>query len=455
LRHHPELARQEARALDQLIPSLAALVEAFRPCFRQEVFATFQHILVGWIVCPGPRTLSEVWQATGRAGTHHWDTAYSFFASAKWDWDELGKILALVVVARLIPTGVIWVVVDDTLCHKRGAKVAFGGFFLDAVHSSKSHKTFRCGVNWVVVGLAVHLPFRPDRYITLPVVWRAYRKVGTDGHKTRTALAAEMGRMVAGWLPKRECWLVGDNAYLNGTVLADRPANLRVIGPLRWNAVLNALPPVRVPGTRGRPRKKGDRLPTPKQMIEDPVGYPATERDVALAGTTRRLRVQVVRDVLWYSGSKTEPMTVVLVRDMTGGWRDEVLLATSPDVSAEFVINGYSRRWSIEVVFRESKQLLGLHDPQVRTEPSVERAHPMAWFVQTLSVLWYANAGRECPEVVRDRPWYTTKKTPTFADMLGVLRLQHWDQQFSTELGNAAEPTKFLNSLKSWLAAVR
>jgi hypothetical protein len=124
-------------------------------------------------------------------------------------------------------------------------------------------------------------------------------------------------------------------------------------------------------------------------------------------------------------------------------------------VSGEFVIGGYSRRWSIEVVFRESKQLLGLHDPQVRTEPSVERTHPMAWFVQTLTILWYASAGREGAEVPRDRPWYTTKKTPTFADMLGVLRLAHWDQRFSTELGNGAEPTKFLNSLKSWLAAVR
>jgi hypothetical protein len=39
------------------------------------------------------------------------------------------------------------VAVDDTLCHKRGAKVAFGGIFLDAVLSSKKHKTFRFGLN--------------------------------------------------------------------------------------------------------------------------------------------------------------------------------------------------------------------------------------------------------------------------------------------------------------------
>ena len=49
--------------MDQLIPSLALLVEPFRDCFHSSVFPTFQALLAGWIVCLGPRTLSEVWQA--------------------------------------------------------------------------------------------------------------------------------------------------------------------------------------------------------------------------------------------------------------------------------------------------------------------------------------------------------------------------------------------------------
>jgi hypothetical protein len=441
--------------MDQLIPSLAALVEGFRGCFRQEVFVTFQHLLVGWIIAPGPRTISEVWQATGRAHKDHWDRAYALFASASWDWDDLSKILILLIVAQLIPTGAIWIVVDDTLCHKRGAKVAFGGFFLDAVTSTKTRKNFRFGVNWVVLGLAVHLPLRTDRCFCLPVVWRAYRKKGTPGHTTRTALAAQLAEQVATWLPTRECWLVGDLAYVNGTVLGDRPPNLRVIGPLRWNAALYELPPTPQAPTQGRRRKKGGRLPTPKEMIEDTNTYPAVEAEVEFGETTRTLRLQVIRDVLWYSGSKTEPMTVVLVRDGIGVWRDEVLLATSPSVSAEFVISGYCRRWSIEVVFFESKQLLGFHDPCVRVDKSVERSHPMAWFVQTLTILWYAGEGREGSQVQRDRPWYTRKNTPTFADMLGALRLQHWEMLFSQEAADGQDLTQFHNTLKNWLAAVR
>ena len=127
--------------MDQLIPGLAALVEAFRDCFHPQVFQTFQTLLAGWIVCLGPHTISEVWQATGLAAKRHHDTAYAVFHSAAWEWDDLGIVLATLILTHLIPGGVVWVVVDDTLCHKRGAKVAFGGIFLDAVLSSKRKRT--------------------------------------------------------------------------------------------------------------------------------------------------------------------------------------------------------------------------------------------------------------------------------------------------------------------------
>src|SRR5512135_739593 len=86
--------------------------------------------------------------------------------------DDLGIVLATLLLTHLVPGGVVWIVVDDTLCHKRGAKVAFGGIFLDAVLSTKKHKTLRFGLNWVVLGVAVPLPLRPDRYYCLPVLWR-------------------------------------------------------------------------------------------------------------------------------------------------------------------------------------------------------------------------------------------------------------------------------------------
>ena len=158
--------------MDQLIPGIAALVEAFRDCFHSQVFSIFQTLSAGWIVCLGPHTISGVWQANGLAAKRHHDTAYAVFHPAAWEWDDLGVSTATLIFTHLVPGGVVWVAVDDTLCHQRGAKVAFGGIFLDAVLSSKKHKTFRFGLNGVVLGIALPIPMRANRYFCLPVLWR-------------------------------------------------------------------------------------------------------------------------------------------------------------------------------------------------------------------------------------------------------------------------------------------
>jgi hypothetical protein len=440
--------------VDQLIPSLTAWVEPFRDCFRVEVFRTFQSLLAGWIVCLGPRTLSEVWQATGLALRRHHDTAYAVFHSAAWEWDDLGIVLATLILAALVPGGVVWIVVDDTLCHKRGAKVAFGGIFLDAVLSSKRHKTLRFGLNWIVLGIAVPVPFRTDRYFCLPVLWRLSRQKGQFGYKTRPQAAAELARKLAEANPERTFWLVGDAAYINREVLQDRPQNLEVIGPLHWKAALYQRPAPRRPGQKGAPRKKGERLPCPKALIEDTGTYPAQILEIAFPKQTRKLRVQVLRDVLWYRGCRTEPVMIVLVRDPAGEWRDEALVATDPTAAAEFVILGYCRRWCVELAFFDSKQFLGLHDPQVRSDRSVERAHPMAWFVGSLVVLWYCQAGHRGSHVRRERPWYKEKITPTFTDMLGALRLQMWEYEVFGESGEESPSPEYIEKLLHKLAAV-
>ncbi|MBX6315854.1 MAG: transposase [Isosphaeraceae bacterium] len=195
--------------MDQLILSLHTLVGAFRDCFHPQVFATFQALLAGWIVCNGPRTISKVWQATGLAAKRHHDTAYAVFHSAAWEWDDLGIVLATLILTHLIPESVAGIVVDDTLCHKRGVKVAFGGILLDAVLSSKKHKTFRFGLNWVGLGLAVPIPFRADRSAVCRCSGSStprrapHPKKGSAGYRTRPQAAAELARKLAEANPDR------------------------------------------------------------------------------------------------------------------------------------------------------------------------------------------------------------------------------------------------------------
>ncbi|APW62444.1 transposase [Paludisphaera borealis] len=376
------------------------------------------------------------------------------FHSACWEWDDLGIVLATLILTHLVPGGVVWVAVDDTLCHKRGAKVAFGGIFLDAVMSSKGHKTFRFGLNWVVLGIALPIPMRADRYYCLPVHWRLFCKKGQPEYQTRPQSAAALARKLAQANPERTFWLVGDSAYVNAAVLRDRPANLQVIGPLHWKAALYERSAPRQLKQRGTLRKKGDRLPNPKAMIEDTTTYPAELLTIDFPKGAREFRVQVIRDMLWYKGSKTDPVMVVLVRDPLGQWRVEALVSTDTTVSAGFVILGYCRRWSVELASFDSKQFLGLHDPRVRSERSVERAHPMAWFVGSLTILWYCVKGHEGSHVERERPWYEDRVMPTFTDMLGALRLQMWEFKVYGESGEELPSPECIRKLLHKLSAV-
>src|SRR5690242_18297216 len=109
--------------MDQLIPSLQQLLLPLAPAFRHEVHALFCHLVAAWIVCLGRRTISRVWETTGQTEHRNHACVYRLFSEAVWNWDEVCRLL-LVRVLALVPGVRLWVVVDDTLAHKRGAKVA-------------------------------------------------------------------------------------------------------------------------------------------------------------------------------------------------------------------------------------------------------------------------------------------------------------------------------------------
>jgi hypothetical protein len=411
--------------MDQLIPSLEVLLVSLAPAFRQEAFAMFSQIVPAWIVCLGRRSLSRVWETTGQAERRNHAAAFRLFSQAVWNWDEVCRLLLVQILARLVPGTRVWLVVDDTLCHKRGAKVAFGGIFLDAVLSTKRHKVFRFGNNWVMVGVVVELFFRPTRYFCLPIVWRVYEKRGTKSkkeHRTKSLLAAEMIAVVAGWFPQRNFLVTADSAYIGKHLLRQRPTNVEALGPICWKAALyEAVSEPR------RGCRHGQRLPTPAAMLKDDQRWPAQRMRIKFkSGCKRVLEVKVIKGICWYAAAGSAAVQVVLVRDPKGEWRDEALVCTDVSLSAVEVITGYCRRWSVEVAFCDAKQMLGFHDPQVWCAASVQRAAPMAWFVGTLVVVWYAWSGRGGEQAYRHRPWYKNKPTPTFADMLAACRLQLW-----------------------------
>src|SRR3954452_829347 len=241
--------------MDHLTPSFHALLVPFAPCFRAEVFVTFELMTAAWVVCLGRRTISRLWETTGHARSRDHSAAFSLFNQAVWNWDELCRILLVCLLTALVPGTTIWLVLDDTLCHKRGAKVAFGGIFLDAVLSSKKHKTFRFGTNWVTLGLVVQLPTRQDRFFCVNLLWRVCaKKTAGLPHQTKAQLARALLDVVVARLPGHTLYVVGDSAYVGKPLLKGLPENVHVVGPIHWQAGLS-LP---LAADAPKRRKKGD-----------------------------------------------------------------------------------------------------------------------------------------------------------------------------------------------------
>ena len=417
--------------MDYLTPSFVSLLACFAPCFRKEVQTLFYHLTLGWIICLGRRTISRLYETTHADDQQSHCPTFRFFNSASWNWDELCRIHLANFLALCVPGCRVWLVLDDTLCHKRGAKVAFGGIFLDAVLSSKRHKVFRFGTNWVTLGLLIQLPFRKDRFFCVNILWRVYAKKDKSnaaGHRTKLQLAREMLELVASWLPQRQLVTVADSFYMGKNLLKGLPEQVAAIGPIHWKAQLTApLPP-----TRDKRRKKGEPLSSPKEAMEDG-RWSWQQLCLSHRKGEKLLQVKELGPCCWYDVAGSRPLRVVLIHDPEGKWRDEALLSMDLGLSVAEVILAYMRRWSVEVAYFESKQLLGLHDPMVWSAAAVERAHPMAWFVGGMVVQWYVVEGQQHEQARRNRPWYSKKVEPTFADMLSSCRLYVWKSWLECE----------------------
>ena len=400
------------------------MVLTLSQCFTAPSFDTFRHVLAGWILCVGKHTVTGVLRASGAVGYKHHTSFHRFFRAAVWDVDRVGLCLLELVIKLLAASEVIVVPLDDTLGRHTGKHIQGAAMHHDPLLSTRVKPVFHWGHVWVVLSIVVRVP-RWDKSFALPVLVRLYRseklckKQGRRFLK-KTQLAAEMVAVLAAALPQRRFRVVADAAYANASVVKKLPANVDFIGRARLDAALYARPRRQ---RMGRPRVKGQRLPSPSARARSGQGWRRLR--VVVHGRTVTVRVKGF-DALWYIVSGGRLLRFVLVRGWPGHKDDDVFCSTDLTLNAKDVIASYCLRWSIEVTFEEAKGKLGFEDPHNRTERAVERTAPMALFVYTLTVVWYLRVGKHL-ETARlpSFPWYV-KTVPAFSDMLAALRRETW-----------------------------
>jgi hypothetical protein len=133
-----------------------------------------------------------------------------------------------------------------------------------------------------------------------------------------------------------------------------------------------------------------------------------------------------------------------------------VLLTTELDATPAQTIERYADRWPIEVCFQQAKQLFGVGDARNRTINAVERTVPFQFLAMSLTIAWYALHGHH-PDVVSEHrqraPWYQTKTTPSFADMLAKLRRVILAAQYHPGTHRQPTPQEINLVQQAWAAA--
>lgn len=417
-------------------------IAACAPVFTQPSFALFEELISAWVLCPGRHTVTRMIRMLDPSPRRAHDAYHRFLREGAWSMRALWRLLALALAATLVGPGkALNLDLDDTLFHKTGRKVEGAGNFRDAVRSTKKHVVYALGLNLVVMTLRITAPWGGEP-LALPINVRVYRK----GGPSHLDLAVEMLWEIAGWFPDRKIHVCADGAYAS---LARRiPLNCDFTSRMRRDAALYKLPPKRKKKKRGRPRKKGRRLPTPEGIARRAKKWISAIVDCRGRSKQRLIHV---RRVLWYAACPTQQVLLVIVRDPAGKEPDDFFFTTDveaygPDISAR-----YFGRWAIEDTFRNTKQCLGGEDPQTWKGHGPERAACLSLWIYAAVWHWYIKTQGARPTFLRT-PWYPGKATPSFADALAALRRALWRRRIFARSDSGPLPRKFAAMLIGALA---
>lgn len=442
------------------------LLQEFQPVFTAPSFATFRLLMSGWILSHRHRYVTDLIISSDSVGNGHFSDYHRFFSHARWCLDRVWQLLATLLIEAFVgPEGMIFLAGDDTLCRKRGLGLFGAGMHHDPLISSKALKLVSWGHDWVTLSLIVKNPWwAPTKVFALPICMRLYRnrqgltkgkknakgkskgktkkKTPPANHRTRPELMREMLQLVAGWFPERRFMFLGDSLYTGESVLRYLPENMDMIGQVHPKGVLYEPAPKKGPG-RGAPRKKGARLSSRDEWANDDSRW--KKRKFNQYGLHATLETKTRRG-LYYKAGKDRLLTFVLTRDTKGDRPTQIFYCTDLTMKVRDILSAYACRWAIEVTHHDAKQFLGLEDPANRLPLAVERTAPMAMFLYSLTVLWYHQHGH--PHLrFPERPWYTRKREPSFADMLTTLRRLSWEEKLSQVPSNSSLANKNINLL--------
>ena len=415
-----------------------SLIRAFAPHFSNRIWQYAQVLLLGAVLAPGRRTVTAALRIMGLSEERQFQAYHRVLNRAAWSSWALSRTLLKLLVQTFVPKGPIICALDPTVERRRGAKIKAKGIYRDPVRSSKSHFVKASGLRWLSLMLLAPIPWA-GRVWALPFLTclapsKRYYEGKARAHKKVTDWGRQMIMQLRRWLPERALVLVADSefaAILWLFRLTQLPGQLCLIVRLRLDAALYKPAPTRTSRTIGRPRKKGERLPTLEQVAANPK---TRWRRVTIRnwyGEGRRQIEIVSQTAVWFhSGQPPLPIRWVLIRDPAkrGKFKTQALLCTDLKVDPVQIVKWFVLRWQTEVTYHEVREHLGVETQRQWSDLAILRTTPALLSLFSLvTLLAHPHAQRrKLPS--RQTAWYR-KTQPTFSDALALVRRQIWQHE--------------------------
>jgi hypothetical protein len=388
-------------------------------------------------------------RVAGLRWERHFVTYHRVLNRAVWR-DRVGtRRLFDLLVAAFVPRGPVLLGVDDTIERRRDKRISAKGIYRDPVRASKSFFVKTSGLRWLSLMLLAPITWA-GRVWALPFLTvlapseRYCRERGLR-HKRLTDWARQVALQARRWLPGREIVLLGDSSFASLDLLASLVRQgLICITRLRLDAALYEPAPPRRPGAKGRPRKKGTRLPTLAQVLADPATRWQTVIITGWYGTPeRRLEICSQTAVWFHSGLPPVPSAAdpswhidalrasirwVLLRDPRGEFDPQALLCTDPGRAPLQIISWFVQRWPVEVTFREARDHLGVETQRQWSDRAIARTTPCLLALFSITALLGNQLNPRTRLAAAAAAWYH-KTQPTFADTLAAVRKEIWAAQ--------------------------
>lgn len=411
----------------------STLISVFAPVFSSRVWQHAQVLLQGAILAPGKRTVTAVLRVMGLSHDKHFQNYHRVLNRAVWPSRDVGQKLLMLLINAFAMSGPIVVGLDDTIERRRGTKIKARGIYRDPVRSSRSHTVKASGLRWLSLMLLVPIPWAQRvwalPFLTVLAPSERYYAKSPRGHKKLTDWGRQMLVQVRRWVPDRKLVAVADGSFAVIELLwrMTQLANpICMVTRLRLDAALYEPAPPRAPGQKGRPRLKGARLPTLKQVAADDKTIWKSVTVQSWYGQARRVIEITSATAVWYhSGKPPVPIRWVLIRDPKGKFSTRALLCTDLDTEPEQIVKWFVRRWQVEVTFHEVRTHLGVETQRQWSDLAIERTTPALLGLFSLVTLLAHQSATQGALPIRQATWYV-KPLPTFSDALAVVRECLW-----------------------------